>query len=87
MAMKTPDEENKIKVNGLETVCPFKYLRLRTVCELTGLSKTTVYEYSKADPEFPKPVKLGANCTAWRSDEVAEWMMSRPRAELMGVVA
>ena len=79
MIEKTTSEEKKIKGSGLETVCPFKYLRLRTVCELTGLSKTTVYEYSKADPEFPKPVKLGANCTAWRSDELSQWMMSRPR--------
>lgn len=66
---------------------PFRYFRLRTVCEITGLSKTTVYEYSKTDPEFPKPVKLGASCTGWRSDELAAWMMSRPRADLMGVVA
>ena len=26
---------------------PFRYFRLRTVCEITGLSKTTVYEYSR----------------------------------------
>lgn len=55
------------------------------VCEITGLSKTTVYEYSRNDPDFPKPVKLGATCTAWRSDELAAWMDSRPRALMEGM--
>lgn len=97
MAQKRPiGDKETIKVNGLDKVrseapsggcLPFRYFRLRTVCEITGLSKTTVYEYSKTDPEFPKPVKLGASCTAWRSDELAAWMASRPRADLMGEAA
>lgn len=102
MVQKKPIDAKEIKVAGLDKVrpeaysegaelnksgFPFRYFRLRTVCEITGLSKTTVYEYSKTDPEFPKPVKLGASCTGWRSDELAAWMMSRPRADLMGVVA
>ena len=54
MAKKKPTEEKKIEVNGLEqgqtarhsekAGFPFFYLRLRMVCEITGLSKTTVYE-------------------------------------------
>lgn len=97
MAKKKPTEEKKNEVNGLDqgqpaqhserAGFPFFYLRLRMVCEITGLSKTTVYEYSRNDPDFPKPVKLGAACTAWRSDELAAWMDSRPRASLMEGVA
>ena len=102
MAKIKPIDAKEIKVDGLGKVrpeaysevaefnksgFPFRYFRLCTVCEITGLSKTTVYEYSKTDPEFPKPVKLGASCTAWRSDELAAWMMSRPRADLMWVAA
>lgn len=100
MAKKKPTEEKKNEVNGLDKVrpeaysegaelnksgFPFRYFRLRTVCEITGLSKTTVYEYSRNDPDFPKPVKLGATCTAWRSDELAAWMDSRPRALMEGM--
>lgn len=100
MAQKKPIDTQIIKVDGLDKVrpeeysesaelnktgFPFRYFRLRTVCEITGLSKTTVYEYSKTDPEFPKPVKLGAACTAWRSDELAAWMDSRPRALMEGM--
>ena len=69
MAQKKPIDAKEIKVAGLDKVrpeaysegaelnksgFPFRYFRLRTVCEITGLSKTTVYEYSKTDPEFPK---------------------------------
>ena len=70
MAQIKPIDAKEIKVDGLEKVrpeaysegaefnksgFPFRYFRLRTVCEITGLSKTTVYEYSKTDPEFPNP--------------------------------
>lgn len=95
MAQKKPTAEKKNEVNGLDqgqparhsekAGFPFFYLRLRMVCEITGLSKTTVYKYSRNDPDFPKPVKLGATCTAWRSDELAAWMDSRPRALMEGM--
>lgn len=100
MAQKKPIDAKEIKVAGLDKVrpeaysegaelnksgFPFRYFRLRMVCEITGLSKTTVYEYSRNDPDFPKPVKLGATCTAWRSDELAAWMDSRPRALMEGM--
>lgn len=27
--------------------------------------------------EFPKPVKLSARCTAWRVEDIREWMAQR----------
>lgn len=61
----------------LETVAPFPfvYLRIRQVCAVTGLSRSSVYRI----PDFPKPVKLGPLITAWRSDEVEQWMLARAR--------
>ena len=50
-------------------------------------SFTSGFAWSAKSPAFPKPVKLGAACTAWRSDELAAWMDSRPRASLMEGVA
>ena len=56
MAQKKPIDAKEIKVAGLDKVrpeaysegaelnksgFPFRYFRLRTVCEITGLSKTT----------------------------------------------
>lgn len=60
------------------------FYRLNKMCELLGLGKTTIWELSRHDPDFPKPVKLTSQCTAWRVDEVQAWINSRPRAALRG---
>ena len=58
------------------------FYRLNKMCELLGLGKTTIWDLSRHDPEFPKPVKLTSQCTAWRADEVQAWINSPPRAAL-----
>lgn len=66
--------------------CPdvnFKFLRLPQVVEITGLSKTSIWDLSANDPDFPKPVRILAQATGWRSDELIEWMSSRPRSKLV----
>lgn len=60
------------------------FYRLNKMCELLGLGKTTIWDLSRHDPDFPKPVKLTSQCTAWRADEVQAWINSRPRATLRG---
>lgn len=60
------------------------FYRLPKMRELLGLSNTTIWELSRHDPDFPKPVKLTSQCTAWRADEVQAWINSRPRATLRG---
>ena len=60
------------------------FYRLPKMRELLGLGNTTIWELSRHDPDFPKPVKLTKQCTAWRADEVMAWIDSRPRAALHG---
>ncbi len=55
-------------------------LRLPTVQELTGLSPTTIWRREKAG-QFPRRRRVGPNAVAWRSDEVDEWIRSRPLAD------
>ena len=62
------------------------FYRIKKMCDLLGLGKTTIWELSRHDPDFPKPVKLTSQCTAWRVDEVQAWINSRPRAALRGGV-
>ena len=50
-----------------------RLLRLQAVRELTGLSRSTIY----ADPEFPKPVKIGPRAVAWVEQEIKEWIVAR----------
>lgn len=61
------------------------FYRINKMCELLGLGKTTIWGLSRHDPDFPKPVKLTSQCTAWRVDEVQAWMESRERVQFKGV--
>ena len=60
-------------------------LRLPAVVKLTGTSNTTVWDLSRNDPNFPKPIKITSQITAWRADELFKWLASRPRVQFKGV--
>lgn len=63
-----------------------KFIRLREVMQITGLSRSNIYarinpNYASFDPSFPLPVKLSPTpkgAVAWNSSELVEWMKSRP---------
>lgn len=50
-----------------------RLLRLDAVKEITGLSRSTIY----ADPNFPRPVKIGERAVAWVEVEIQEWVNAR----------
>ena len=52
-------------------------LKLKEVLGLVSLSSATVYRMMSRG-EFPRPVRIGVRATGWRSDEVEEWLASRP---------
>lgn len=52
---------------------PDKLIRIKTVCELSGLGKTSVYSI----PDFPKRVVLSRRAVGWRLSEVQAWIESR----------
>lgn len=53
-----------------------KIIRSKKVCELTGLSKSTIYSMI-AEGTFPKQVKLGVRSVGWKLEEVQGWISSR----------
>lgn len=53
-----------------------KLLKIQAVCEMTGLSPSTVSQ-RVADGRFPPGVKVGARSTRWSEREVAEWIAER----------
>lgn len=55
-----------------------RLIPLSDVMALTGMSRATIYRAMKNSLRFPVAVKIGAR-TAWRLDEVEEWMNNRPR--------
>lgn len=50
-----------------------RILRLPTVLDRTGLSRSTVYQRA-AEGNFPKAVSLGARAVGWVEAEVDEWI-------------
>ena len=59
-------------------------LRLPQVEATCGLKKSAIYIRIK-EGTFPVPVRLGPKSVAWRSDEVSQWVDSRPRAQVVEV--
>jgi prophage regulatory protein len=53
-----------------------KYLRRRAVQDLTGLSRSTIYDLM-AKSEFPRPVHLSVRAVAWPESEITAWLEIR----------
>ena len=52
---------------------------LREVCRRTALSRASVYR-AVAAGGFPAPVKVGKRAVRWHSDDITDWILSRPLA-------
>jgi prophage regulatory protein len=50
-----------------------RILRLKTVLDRTGLSRSTLYRKVQAGT-FPKQVRIATRCAGWRESAVTEWM-------------
>lgn len=44
-------------------------VRIKEVCQVTGLSNSTIWKWVKED-KFPKPIKLSYKVTVWKASEV-----------------
>ena len=49
------------------------FLRPRDAAAFLGVTPATLYRWARKNPDFPKPVKLGATASAWRRDELVQW--------------
>ena len=56
-----------------------KLLRTKTVAEMTGLSRMTIYRLESSGL-FPRRIKLSRNSIAWRDEDINEWIRTRPLA-------
>lgn len=55
---------------------PERFLRLSQVLDVTGLSRSTVYERIQSR-SFPAPISLGGSRVAWLASEITTWMNER----------
>lgn len=63
-----------------------KFLRIRQVMQLSGLSRMTIYRLELAG-EFPKRRQLSKNSVAWLDTDIEKWAQSRPISQLRGTGA
>lgn len=49
------------------------YLTDTQIAGRYGNHRSWSWRMLKADPNFPKPVKLSPGCTRWRLSDVEEW--------------
>jgi len=52
---------------------PEKILRVRTVLERTGLSRSTLYRKMR-EGTFPNQVQLSEHCCGWRESAISRWI-------------
>jgi prophage regulatory protein len=52
---------------------PDKILRLRTVLERAGLSRSTIYRKIE-EGTFPRQVRISEHCCGWRESDLSRWI-------------
>ena len=53
-----------------------QFYRLSQLKQQLSVSRSSIWAWVKQGT-FPKPIKLGKNCTAWNAEEVNTWVQSR----------
>ncbi|WP_456382934.1 helix-turn-helix transcriptional regulator [Hydrogenimonas sp.] len=61
------------------TKSPERLIRIKEVMKLTGLGRSTVWQYAKTG-KLPKPIKISDRYTAWRLSEIEAWMAEKIEA-------
>ena len=59
--------------HAMTTDTPDRILRINTVLERTGLSRSTLYRKIQQGT-FPRQIAISTRCAGWRASAVAEWM-------------
>jgi len=58
-----------------------KFLRIKQVCEKTGLSIPYIYKMMKED-KFPRSIPLGKRAVGWNESDIVKWQASRLQLQL-----
>ena len=53
-----------------------QFYRLSQLKKQLSVSRSSIWSWVKQG-KFPKPIKLGKNCTAWNAEDVHVWIQSR----------
>lgn len=56
-----------------------RFIKLKEVQQLTGLSRSSIYQYIQ-DGTFPKQIAIGLRAVAWIEIEIHDWINQRIEA-------
>lgn len=70
---------SRYPTEDVRTYRPDSLLKLKQVCEIVGMKKSSIYK-AIADGEFPPPVKIGKRSVGWPASIIFEWVAKRPSA-------
>lgn len=59
------------------------FYRVSQLQERLKISRSTIWSWCKQG-KFPKPIKLGENCTAWNSKDIDKWLEQKINASAEG---
>lgn len=54
----------------------YEVMRLKKVCAVTGLSRTTIYELMR-EGKFPHAIELGPRMVGWVGEDINNWIVSK----------
>lgn len=57
----------------MQTETPDRILRIKTVLERTGLSRSTMYRKMQ-NGTFPRNVQISTRCAGWRESAISAWL-------------
>ena len=64
--------QQEMASNRTEPFPPNALLRLKDVCRLVGLSRSSIYK-RVADGTFPRPLRVSERSARWRMQDLQEW--------------
>ncbi len=56
------------------------YVSDKTLADRWSIHRVSVWRMAKADPNFPKPVKLSPGTTRWKLADIEAWETTRGQA-------
>ena len=57
-------------------MCEERFVRLKELVTIIGLSKSTIYALIAKD-SFPKPIHLTVNTSVWRLSAINAWVSNK----------
>jgi prophage regulatory protein len=59
---------------------PIRILRRRQLEARLAIGRSTIYDWLRSDPTFPRPVKIGCRAVGWVESEINDWLARRMAA-------